>query len=267
MPLPKIILTQQVDDFIREVVQSVHAEVGGVGLCKVEDGAIVVDHAYLVPQKVSGAKVEFDDNAMLIAMEKAIELDRNEDLRFSWHSHGDLPVSWSHIDEDGIDSYLTQAPWLASMVVNRDGDRTARIDINGVPLVGRVKFEKVGVEVSRVLDPDSRASREIVENVTIQREKRHLGWHPGSRRNGRTAPRTIIERVSGGNLPARGIHDLTTSEFEDAFDGDVDGGVLVQGVTLEDFERLEDAGYNIRMMDVDECIEALGELDFAEHVG
>lgn len=177
----QIYLTQEVNDFIDEVVARVNAEVGGVGYAY-EDlpdnpGRIIVDDVFLIPQIVSGASVDFSKDAVAIAIERAVEDDRLSDLRFSWHSHGSLGVGWSGTDEGGINDYLTGGvPWLASMVVNRAGDTLARVDVQGVPLydsspsgskLGRLKYNNVEV---RVIDEDrtsGRAQAEIDKNVSF----------------------------------------------------------------------------------------------------
>lgn len=172
----KIVMTQGVHDFLTEVVSLVPAEVGGLGYVREieeEPGTLYVDEVFLMPQDVSSAHVSFKEGATADAMIRAYEEGKFDRLRFSWHSHSNMEVFWSNIDEAAIEDYCNAgAPWLVSLVMNKKGDMLGRVDVMNVPIAGRAKFDRIGIEVETVDRTAGAAAAAVRENVEI------LRWSP-----------------------------------------------------------------------------------------
>lgn len=131
MPKPLVVFTNEAYDWLRGYTMAVQSEIGGFGyVYSPEKGIFVVDTIYLAPQTASPGGVHFKDGAMAFMVEKAVEDERLNDARFSWHSHNTMGVFWSSTDEEGIEDYKrTGMPWLVSAVTNHKGEIKVRVDI------------------------------------------------------------------------------------------------------------------------------------------
>lgn len=160
----KIYLTDEAARWMWGFVHAVDTEIGGFGYCTSPDpGIVVVDTILLAPQEVSGAGVDFKDDAMMYMIEKAAEDGRLEDARFSWHSHVNMGVYWSNTDEEGVRDYEKSGmPWLVSVVANKKGEAKGRLDVFDVPLVGHATFNN-NIDVIELRDNslDDQIAKEI----------------------------------------------------------------------------------------------------------
>ena len=131
MPKPQVVFTPEAWDWIHGYTKAVDTEIGGFGyVTNPEKGVFVVDAVFLAPQEVSSGGVHFEDGAMGFMVEKAIEDERLNDARFSWHSHNTMGCFWSSTDEEGVQDYKnTGMPWLVSAVTNHKGEIKCRVDI------------------------------------------------------------------------------------------------------------------------------------------
>lgn len=173
-----ILFTGEAWDRMWAYVHQVSGEIGGMGYIKRYGNSLVVDTVFLLPQLRSGGHVDFADasdrvrlnagtpeevvvdNAQQWALEKAIADDRVEDLKFSWHSHGNIGCSWSSTDEDAIEKYGMSLDWLASVVLNKEQRMMARIDLFDVPLIGHVSEKDVGIS--------KLSNSELIESVRAE---------------------------------------------------------------------------------------------------
>lgn len=151
----EVIYTREAWDRLWAYIGAVSGEIGGLGYATAQDGFILVDKVFLIPQIRSSGHVDFADHeytvtlpdggdcddAMSWALEKAVADDRVEDMRFSWHSHGSISVCWSSTDEEAIGKYGMMTPWLVSAVLNREGKMLTRLDVFNTPLIGHVTMK------------------------------------------------------------------------------------------------------------------------------
>lgn len=160
----KIYLTDDAARWLWGFVHHVDTEIGGFGYCTSPDpGIVIVDTVLLAPQVVSGAGVDFTDEAMAYMIEKAAEDGRLEDARFSWHSHVNMSTYWSPTDEEGVKDYEKSGmPWLVSVVANKRHEIKGRLDVFDVPLVGHATFNN-GIDVVELRDNslDDEISKEV----------------------------------------------------------------------------------------------------------
>jgi hypothetical protein len=131
-----------------ELTRQADTEVGGFGYITEReiDGYLypVVDTIFLIDQEVTGSKIDFDDDQLAAAIERAVQDDRLEDLRFCIHSHCNHKVFWSATDDELIENIgQTGAPYLFSVVVNKARDTLGRLDIykHNVPGIATIEQE------------------------------------------------------------------------------------------------------------------------------
>lgn len=213
----KICLTQATQDFIAEVTRSCAGEVGGMGYCHVEGATVVVTDVFLLPQEVSAGSVDFDDDAIAIACERAAIAGKIEELRFSWHSHGKMDTFWSSVDDAAIEKYLAcGTPWMASLVVNRAGKLLGRVDVANVAIAGVAQFRDVTVEVQHVDRTSGRAKAELAEHVRASPYRRFI--EPG---------RTIMHQRP--IVDDKRLHEMSDRAWHDLWDEEDDLGSVFTG--------------------------------------
>lgn len=141
----KIIIAPEEWDKFEHYTDLIDKEIACFGYCKqTEDGNIYVDHLFLVPQEVSGTSVDFTSEGLAFAVNKAIEDDRVEDMKFCIHSHVNMSASFSNIDHDMVkDMGKTGTPWFASVIFNKKREVAGRIDMFELP----VAFDRIHIEV------------------------------------------------------------------------------------------------------------------------
>lgn len=156
-------------------------EVGGLFTCKkTGDGEFLIDKFYLLEQEVTHGSVDFDGEEINLLIERLAAENKLNDLRGSWHSHGNGNVFWSAIDEHAIDDYKNnnEMPWLLSLVFNTDGDILARIDIFDSSAIGHITMNDLDVEIT-----SSKAVRQKVEELISHRVSKKKYFSGGKRKN------------------------------------------------------------------------------------
>jgi len=124
-----LVLTNEVYDRITEYVRLIDAEIGMFGYVTMRDGDFYVDDVFLVEQTVTGASVDFADEGLEYAIQRAIKDERISDLMFCCHSHVNMGAFWSQTDEDMIEGMNNgMTPYLVSLVINKKGETEQRVD-------------------------------------------------------------------------------------------------------------------------------------------
>lgn len=105
-------------------------EIACMGYAALEDGDVMVKDVFLVPQVISLSAVEFVEKGLPYAVQKAIEEERVEELRFCWHSHATHGAYFSTTDEEMVNKVRKAGPipWFASAILNKKGDTHAQLD-------------------------------------------------------------------------------------------------------------------------------------------
>lgn len=105
-------------------------EIACMGYATLEEGNVVVDEIFLVPQVISLSSVDFLSKGFPWAVKKAIKEDRVNELRFCWHSHATHGAYFSGTDEDMVRKVRDSGPipWFASCVLNKKGETHAQLD-------------------------------------------------------------------------------------------------------------------------------------------
>lgn len=148
-----------------EYVRMMPGEVGCFGYATIDEAfrMVYVDTLFLVPQVANAAEVDFMEVGLPYAVEKAINDDRLDDLRFCIHSHGALGVYWSTTDEEMIASMGMTADWFVSGVCNKEGKVKGRIDVFHVPPLGKlhVKLDDLAMYEYHTLEQDEAVLAEL----------------------------------------------------------------------------------------------------------
>lgn len=109
--------------------QLAKGEVSGLGLIKEADEGFLIDEVFLLEQQCSSAGTELEEKsvcALMLELEKkGLEL---RELRFWWHTHGDMKVFWSSTDNQCIEG-LANSGFFISMVLNKEEKKLLRMDI------------------------------------------------------------------------------------------------------------------------------------------
>lgn len=167
---PQVVIAATEYDKLVDYCTACKDEIAAFGYVKpTDDGDFFVDEVFLVPQEVSGASVDFITDGLPFAVDKAAADDRLADLKFLWHSHVNMGVGFSAVDEDMIDklSRFSTTPWFINAIFNKKGDTNCRIDvfnnglnvpnishIRGVKLDLRCEGENLGVSDERIKEID-----------------------------------------------------------------------------------------------------------------
>lgn len=93
-----------------------------------------VPKIYFLKQYGSTGGIKIDETEMGELTKLLYTQNKENQLRFWVHSHGNLSVFWSHIDERNIARYDPNdedGSYLVSTVVNRRGEQKSRVDVFG----------------------------------------------------------------------------------------------------------------------------------------
>jgi hypothetical protein len=123
-------------------VELISGEVACFGYTELDEDhkEIYVSELFLVPQQADATEVDFMKEGLSYAIEKALDEDRINDLRFCIHSHGNCGAQWSSTDEDMIRKIgSTGTPWFASVIFNKKRATAGRVDIFGESPFGKTQ--------------------------------------------------------------------------------------------------------------------------------
>ena len=126
----KLTLSTKADQDIKDYIRMCDYEIGGFGYVTMDkDGNFLVDDVFLVKQTVTGTSVDFMDEGLDYAIQKAATDDRLNDLKFCWHSHVDMGAFWSATDDDMIEGMNNgMTPYIVSLVQNKSHQHEQRVD-------------------------------------------------------------------------------------------------------------------------------------------
>ncbi len=115
-----------------QYVQICPYEISGFGAIEVRrlpGSQLLITEVFLLDQEVTHdhTKLSSEDLASFLMSVDASDIDPAT-FRVWWHSHANLSVFFSGVDEDTISSF-DYLPWLISIVVNHRGEVLARLDV------------------------------------------------------------------------------------------------------------------------------------------
>lgn len=210
-------------------------EVSGLGIIEQEDGRMIVKEAYILEQECTSAETELDPEAISKLMTDIIKAGKDPGkLKFWWHSHVNMSVFWSGTDDTCAETLSTE--YAFSLVVNKDKDRRARLDLYNpfritVDHIKLIELSEEDADLKKRCEDDV---KEKVKGRTYHYNGCHGRDHRGSGRG-----------YFGGNQ--RGIYgdyDFPYDEFDRKGSPDRPGNwgkrVKLSLDDLDDIDRLSD---------------------------
>lgn len=109
-------------------------EISGLGkVKKMENDFILIEDIILLEQESSSGGTKLDKEGLTKFYDGLMKKGENpSDWKLWWHSHADFSAFWSGTDKDTIESLDVEQDsnnWWLSIVMNRDVEMKARIDI------------------------------------------------------------------------------------------------------------------------------------------
>lgn len=139
-------------------VDSVNAEISGVGKTRMEGEDIYVEDVIIFKQKCSGAHTDLDqEDEMRIMFERDQRGESSKDWNLWWHSHNTMGVFWSSTDNNNIVDQAGGGSYLLSIVTNKKGQFKTRFDIfpKDVSPLHIVTYYKVQDDIETIIIPQS----------------------------------------------------------------------------------------------------------------
>lgn len=151
-------------------------EISGLGLVeKMGDNIFYITNVYLFKQQCTSTSTRLDQRQVALFISKMMDegVDTSK-LKLWWHTHGDMNVFWSPIDDANIEDFDVEEKednWLLSIVLNKDEDFIARLDL----------FEPIRHTIDRldvkIMNPEYKELEmelwdEVTEKVTYEQPKK-----------------------------------------------------------------------------------------------
>lgn len=202
-----------------DYVDLVPGEIAVFGYTELEDdGTIYVPEIFLVPQEADASGVDFLDEGLPYAIEKAIAENKLEQLRFCAHSHGSHGAYWSSTDEAMIKTIgAGGTPWFASAIFNKAGATRARVDLFDTPF-GRVqvKFDELYIGRDRSPEYEDGLLTEIEHFVKPPKKKAEKKSSSSTSTSGMARP---ANGDTKGHLTKQALNALTGRDKDAISDG------------------------------------------------
>ncbi len=146
-------------------VESVDAEISGVGKTKMVGDDIFVEDIIIFKQKCSGTHTDLDQaDEAKVMYEREQSGESSKDWNLWWHSHNTMDVFWSGVDEKNIKEQANNGGYLLSIVTNNKGEYKTRFDIfpkDMSPL--RINtYYKVQDDIETIVVPDEKYEKELI---------------------------------------------------------------------------------------------------------
>lgn len=225
-------ITRWAEDKLWTFIDSVFTEIGGFGYIRKDDeGDLIWYETFVIPQIVSGASVDYSDESLNYAIDKAQKdgvLGQPDHHWMMWHSHANMGAYWSQTDEDDqIDMMRRNAglPHLFSFVGNRKHEYKMRLDIFNHPLMKQITLEDFTLRAMRNDTAVKEAQADIDQNVEQKKWNKHSKKDKEkdsgqTSRNGEVTAEDLLSRGSSVNedqryLPAGDPTDEEWNEMGD----------------------------------------------------
>ena len=172
---PKVLLSAEAEKQIRVWSQAAHGEFSCFGVTKLDadSGAIIVEKFFLPEQTCTGSHTSPDRESMGALMTELVKAGHDvSDLRCWAHSHADMNCFWSSEDADTIEE-MCNDDWLVSIVMNRQGQFLARVDLYK-PF--RLTQDKIKVGFMASVERDEALEKELRDKVHAPAAPWGLVW-------------------------------------------------------------------------------------------
>lgn len=172
---PKIYITTEAYCKMRKLVNDTRTEIGWYGtVTKVPglDNTYVIEDILVYPQKVTGATCEQDEDKMF-EFEMSLTNEQVNTKRFHGHSHVNMGVTPSSVDESFYQDILTQVTdYFIICVTNKSNLYTVRFyDVQNNILYTDLKLEVLNEDGTALEHWYEEAKKCLTEPVTIAQTK------------------------------------------------------------------------------------------------
>jgi len=160
----KVEMTERIYARLQGYVDEAGGEISGMGEIVRDGDTFRVTEVYLLEQECSGADTHLE--AMSIAKLRE-ELDKQgkaqDGFKLWWHSHANMGVFWSGTDNATAEMLVSDSDWMVSIVMNKEGEILARLDIT-TPFKLTVNKLPVYVVTEGVVDSED-IKKEVADKV------------------------------------------------------------------------------------------------------
>ena len=127
---PKVYMTISALKRLAGYVDAANHEISGLGAVNKWSDGFLISEIFFLRQRAFNAYTELKSEDLAEFLIDWVK-DGNdpEEIRFWWHSHADMEVFWSDIDDYTATHFHNRL--MFSLVVNRSGDFLLRMDIFG----------------------------------------------------------------------------------------------------------------------------------------
>lgn len=126
---PKIRMSAEAYQKIAHWVEQAPGEISGLGLVEETEYGFYIPEVFLLEQECTSSDTELDQSAIADLMNEIMDrdIDLVSQLRFWWHSHANMDVFWSSVDEQCISDFNADK-YMVSIVFNKNKKHQARVD-------------------------------------------------------------------------------------------------------------------------------------------
>lgn len=218
----KMCMTAECFHKVRALFNGTDSEVGALMLCDIdyESGKILINDIKVTKQDVTGADVDFDEDAISDLIFESVCEGYSTKLCGWIHSHYNMNAFWSNTDEKTIEKLRTYIDnVLVSIVGNQKGEWVTRLDFKSTTPFGTeyIRMDDIPFEIvyPGSEDIEEMMKREIEEKVAkkkyqygssfYKRGKWAYDWEDDY---DRVYGKTIGKKKAGKNVGKK--KDLTT---------------------------------------------------------
>ena len=260
--------------YVSALVAVAPGEIGGIGYVQLVDkGHFHISEFVLLEQEATFGSVDFEGDAYVQEITRAAEDNRENELRLSWHSHGDMDTYWSRTDEEGVKEYAALGmPWLVSLVFNKAGEVEGRLDIFDHETASQIKLTELEYEVEFSSEIMERAEEDVKKLVKKPKVKYSSAYGGNTNRykGSSKSPATEKNEHMPTDKRTQEMYSQAWADYETELDDDFDfgkddkddedGEILPMPSWLEVEDFLDVTRYSIMEMEYGSaCVEAWEE--------
>ncbi len=156
--LPSVTLSPRAAQKLRLYVELCPYEISGLGEMEVLPAGFQVRDLHLLKQRCSASYTELLPDGVARFLISYLEQGGDPAvLKLWWHSHGEMDVFWSPIDDYTAKGFNND--YMLSLVANKEGDHLCRLDLYQ-PL--KLTLDRLAVVLPAAATAEAGAMREAV---------------------------------------------------------------------------------------------------------
>ena len=161
----EIELTREVEDKIKWLTHNYEQEISAWLGGEVSENKILIDDLLFPTQEVSGASIDTDTKA-LINLRKEYK-DRCLRIIGHWHSHNNMSVDWSSVDDDFIEKYMSSRDLRVFLVSSIDDGIRARLELRN-PI--KLSIDNLKLNVNFINSDIEKELKRVIEEKVVEKK-------------------------------------------------------------------------------------------------